>query len=95
MKYILIILALSFVACKNCTTCEVVITNEDGVYLESTYSQETTGDCSLSKSEYEEKVSKELEVYIEYYDATPILGYDSSYATTRTYKTHYYTLDCN
>ncbi len=91
MRYILIILiALSFTACKDCATCQYTIENSSGVLIEGEYSQEMDHDCEMSTSEYEAVKADELQVDVEYYNAVSYFDGNSF----ETDNSHFYTLEC-
>ena len=92
MKYLLILLiALSFTACKDCTTCQYTVENDSGTPFDGEFSQEKDGDCEMSASEYESEKAAELQIDVDYYNAVPSFtsnGFEYD-------RSHYYTLECD
>ena len=97
MKYLLIFIAVSFAACKDCAVCVYSIHNDSGEIIAGEYSQENELKCEMSTSEYEEQKATELETDVNFYNSIPVIEFDEqtqSFETTYD-NSHYYELDCN
>lgn len=82
MKYLLIIIALSFTACKSYTTCEYTISSSNDstgditVRDQGTYEQEIDeGNCGVeTKSEYEACIADILETSCDFSNILDVEG---------------------
>lgn len=97
--YIFILLAISFIGCKECTTCEAVVTSVHPTTgeVETTdyfsYSQEEEGDCEIEKEAYELSHHEALQATIDYNNNLPTIV---SFFPYEDYQAIWsYTLECD
>lgn len=95
-KLIIILIAFGFVACKDCTTCEYTMTNNEGYLDSGTYSQEEEGNCEISAEMYEEMRREELQDAVDYNNLIPVIDIDFATLESKTrYIKYNYTLTCD
>lgn len=93
MKYLILFIALSLVACKDdCKLeCTFTIENDDGIRQSGTFNKSDELQCELTDSEYEAQS-------IEFIERNYVDPYNEAVISTNPIErdeSHYYTMDCD